>query len=206
MSGIWSSTSRRWFPRCPPSWPICTAAAAQASRPCPPEGAACASWLDRPTEDRLGPGRLQEVPHHGATRHAVRAVAPADSDEPSRRHAGTRLAASRSPSPRGPSISGTPRTWSADRSRSAARAGRGSCGTRRRTEPHARPVLRGSRPSPYAAGGSSAQNSPRPSPPGSTTTGRGWAGRPSRRSGPDAAATAGAVSASQPRNRSAASR
>ncbi|KPI12502.1 hypothetical protein OV450_8397 [Actinobacteria bacterium OV450] len=52
----------------------------------------------------------------------------------------------------------------------------------------------------------SAQNSERPSPPVSAMTGRNLAGRPSRRSGPAAAATAGAVSASQVRNRSAASR
>ncbi len=50
------------------------------------------------------------------------------------------------------------------------------------------------------------QNSARPSPLVSAMTGRNWAGRPSRRSGPAAAATAGAVSANQRRNRSAASR
>lgn len=51
-----------------------------------------------------------------------------------------------------------------------------------------------------------AQNSSRSSPLVSAMTGRNWAGRPSRRSGPAAAATAGAVSANQARNRSAASR
>lgn len=51
-----------------------------------------------------------------------------------------------------------------------------------------------------------AQNSARPSPLVSAMTGRNWAGSPSKRSGPAAAATAGAVSANQTRNRSAASR
>lgn len=50
------------------------------------------------------------------------------------------------------------------------------------------------------------QNSDRPSPLVSAMTGRNRSGRPSRRSGPAAAATAGAVSASQVPNRSAASR
>lgn len=50
------------------------------------------------------------------------------------------------------------------------------------------------------------QNSARPSWLVSAMTGRGWAGRPSRRSGPAAAATAGAVSASHAPNRAAASR
>ena len=50
------------------------------------------------------------------------------------------------------------------------------------------------------------QNSARPSPLVSAMTGRNWSGRPSKRAGPAAAATAGAVSANQTRNRSAASR
>lgn len=54
--------------------------------------------------------------------------------------------------------------------------------------------------------GGGVQNSARPSPLVSAMTGRDWAGRPSKRSGPAAAATAGAVSANQRRNRSAASR
>ncbi len=51
-----------------------------------------------------------------------------------------------------------------------------------------------------------AQKSARPSPLVSAMTGRNRVGRPSRRSGPASAATAGAVSASQVRNRSTASR